>query len=97
MVEDMTDKLIEKIEEVVKLTCSTLSQDEKTLEDGKVRTYSSKNLIPREVRSLFKKKARVSKALKTVRTICVKLQNRIAEIDSKLKNSYNNRRILKEE
>ena len=60
--------------------------------------FKSKNLIPRDVRNLFRAKNKASKALKVVKSVkrCLALRKRIASLDFELKRSYENRKRKKE-
>ena len=62
----IVDILIKIIEEAVKTRCVSKAKDKKMLEYCSRRQYKSKNFIPKEVRSLFRNKARVTKSLKKV-------------------------------
>ena len=85
----ITDLLIDKIEEAVVSMCGSLSKANKPTKHSQGCVFLSKNIIPKEVRTLFKKKACIFKALNKVKTVprCVKLRARMSEIDTKLKKS----------
>ena len=70
----------------------------KTTKNANGTKFRSSNLIPKEVRDLFKKKARVSKSLKSVKSVnkCVSLRRKILDADIKLKKHYNDRQIKEE-
>lgn len=61
--------------------------------------FQSKNLIPRDVRKMFKAKNKASKALKMVTSVnrCLNPRKRICALDNQIRKSYEERRLLKEQ
>lgn len=91
--DDITDTLINTIENGVIHVLKEKSSDKKSLKsDGS--KYKSRNLIPREVCGLFKAKCKASKAMKTVKSVkrCLALRRRIGDIDNQLRKSYQERK-----
>ena len=62
-------------------------------------SFKSNNLIPREVRKLFKAKSRASKGLKTVTSVkrCTNIRDSILKLDIELKHHYEDRKQKIEE
>ena len=63
-----------------------------------VNSFKSSNLIPKDIRTLFKRKGKLSKAYRKVKTInrCSSIRKKLLEIDIKLKNHYENK-LLEDE
>ena len=71
---------------------------DKTSKNAKGDTFKSSNLIPKDVRTLFKRKGKLSKAYRKVKTInrCASIMRKLLEIDIKLKNHYKNKLLTNE-
>ena len=85
----VTDCVIKKLEEGVQGSMKQrFNVKNKVMKNG--QPYKSKNLIPREVRNLFRAKSKASKALKVVKSVkrCLSLRKRFASLDYDLKLSY---------
>ena len=93
-----TDAFINIIEEKVKIAMKNRS-NEKTSHDSNGDKYSSKNLIPKNVRKLFKKKCKLSKQLRVVTDIerCIIIRDNIKNVDFEIQNAYEIRRRTKEQ
>merc|ERR1712240_464368 len=91
------DNLINILEIGVKRSMRKLIND-KTIKNASGHTYKSSNLIPKEIRTLFKRKGKLSKSYRKVKTInrCVSLRRKILDIDIKLKNHYESKQLLEE-
>ena len=91
------DFIIDTIEAGVK-ACLRLKEASKTT-NSEGKSFSSKNHIPRMVRSIFKTKARASKQLRKVKSVsrCLAIRRKIAEAENKLKLFYESWKQKKEE
>ena len=83
------DLLIDVIEKGVK-SCMRPISNHKTSKNAEGISFKSKNLIPHNVRSLFKRKSKLSKSYRTCKTInrSISLRKKILVIDIKLKSHY---------
>ena len=61
--------------------------------DANGSSYSSNNLIPKNIRKLFKRKCKISKQIRNTHSVdrCDSLRKEILKIDIELKNSYEKR------
>ena len=71
----------------------------KKLDYSKPSGFNSNNIIPKEVRKLFKKKYELSKQLRKVTSvkICSNIRDSILRLDIEIKNHYEDGRRLVEE
>ena len=71
--------------------------DEKRCSKSDGTAFRSKNLIPRDVRKLFKAKCKASKHMKTVTSVnrCLALRKRIHDLDNQIRLSYEQRKSLR--
>ena len=78
--DEITDVFISTIE-------ASIVNNMKKIDCSKPSGYSSNNLIPKQVRKLFKKKCKLSKQLRTVTSIqrCSTIRKNILNIDIELK------------
>ena len=87
----MAESLINNIESKVKISLRKKSNfKDKMKSDGKA--FKSKNLIPREVRTLLKRKSRAYKNLKKAKVVsrCLSIKNKIINAELELKKFYDN-------
>ena len=84
---EMASGLISNIETAVKNSM-------KLLDNSKPSGYTSKNIIPKDIRKLFKRKCKLTKELHTVTSVkrCSNIRDAILAIDIKLKKHYDSRR-----
>ena len=89
----IVDIIVSNIKSAVIVTFGPLSSD-KTSVDSSTNKFTFKNPIPKEVLSLIKVQARVSRSLRKVKSItkCI----RMVEIYLRIKQSYLNRKKIKE-
>lgn len=68
----------------------------KPTHDTQGNKYTSKNFIPKAVKTLFKKKCKLSKQHRTVTSIerCTNSRNKLLKIDIEISNHYNDRRNM---
>ena len=88
----MTNGMISNIEAAVKKSM-------KLLDNSKPSGFSSKNIIPKDIRKLFKRKCKLTKELHSVTSIkrCTNIRNNILSIDIQLKKHHEVRKQKIEE
>jgi len=93
--DELTDAFIKVIEDKVKIVMRNKSM-EKTTHDKNGQIFTSKNLIPKHIRKLFKKKCKLSKQLRSVTTLdrCLQIRDNIKNIDFQIQSSYEYRQKL---
>ena len=72
---------------------------EKTTHDKNGNIFASRNLIPSNVRKLFKKKCKLSKQLRAVTNLdrCITLRKNMELVDIQIQNAYEYRRNINEQ
>ena len=94
-----TDKSPDEITDIFISTIElSIINNMKKIDCSKPSGYNSNNLIPKQVRKLFKNKCKLSKQLRTVTSIqrCSTIRKNILNLDIELKTYYDDRRRLKE-
>ena len=96
--DDLTDTFIKVLEDKVKISMKNKSL-EKTTHDKNGNIFASRNLIPSNVRKLFKKKCKLSKQLRAVTNLdrCITLRKNVELVDIQIQNAYEYRRNINEQ
>ena len=99
--EDSLSNFLKMVEEKVSLVFHKnpeFQQPDENSENQPGGTFGSKNKIPRKVRNLMRNKSKVSKALLRTKSVsrCIKLREKLDEVELLLKSSYQKRRLEKE-
>ena len=91
------NKIVNTIEECVSKVMKHNTRDKPKYNANGIK-FKSNNMIPKEVRSLLKRKYRLSKKFRSVRTInrCSSIRNKLLNVDILLKNHYSNKQIKEE-
>ena len=99
--EESVSKFLTLLEEKVSMIFQrtpAFQQKEEQLKNQPEGRFRSENRIPKKIRNLMRNKSKLSKAVLKTKSVvrCVKLTEKLEEIELLLKSSYENRRLEKE-
>ena len=96
-IENICDVIIKHIENGVMTYMRPMVCNKPTHKSDGTK-FKSKNIIPKFIRTLFKRKSKLSKSYRKVKTVnrCTSLRRKILEIDMQLKNHYESKKLQEE-